>query len=74
MRTSVKKLFLTFTIALFLFPLALGAQTLSDLEIKIAALFAEIQTLQTELQTLEYNRGVFRFFCTLLHHHVGKGK
>ncbi len=53
MRTSVKKLFLTFTIALFLFPLALGAQTLSDLEIKIAALFAEIQTLQTELQTLK---------------------
>ncbi len=54
----MKKLLFTLliTLALPLFvglPAVAGAQTLSDLEIKIAALFAEIQTLQTELQTLK---------------------
>ncbi|MCR4306613.1 MAG: hypothetical protein NUV42_01460, partial [Candidatus Yonathbacteria bacterium] len=48
----MQKLLLTLILALSL-PLFASAQTLSDLESKIAAILSQIQTLQTELQTLK---------------------
>ncbi len=48
----MKKLLFTLILTLSL-PLFVSATTLSDLESKIAALLAQIQTLQTKLQTLK---------------------
>ena len=48
----MKKLFLTFFLA-FSLPLVLGAATVSDIELRIAALLSELQILQKELQNVK---------------------